>query len=157
MACPALPTCGQALGEAERVLPEVTELLDRMLTDRGLGNVRIETRMTGCPNGCSRPYVAELGIVGRTKSAYDLFVGGDPAGTRLALPLIESVPLIKLGDVLGPLLDRFQAGRLEHEPFGDWANRIGPTVLSEGLPSFARTAKTTASGTTSETAAGTAT
>lgn len=143
MACPALPTCGQALGEAERVLPEVTELLDRMLTDRGLADVRIETRMTGCPNGCSRPYVAELGIVGRTKSAYDIFVGGDPAGTRLAAPLIESVLLIKLGDVLGPLFDRFRAGRMEQEAFGDWANRIGPGVLSEGLPSFARKAAVT--------------
>ncbi len=140
MACPALPTCGQALGEAERVLPEVTELLDNLLTERGLGDVRIETRMTGCPNGCSRPYVAELGIVGRTKTAYDIFVGGDPAGTRLAVPLIESVPFLKLGDVLAPLLDRFSVARLQDEAFGDWANRLGVGALGEGLPSFARSA-----------------
>lgn len=138
MACPALPTCGQALGEAERVLPELTELLDGLLADRGLGEVAIETRMTGCPNGCSRPYVAELGIVGRTKTAYDLFVGGDPAGTRLATQLIESVPFQKLGDVLGPLLDRFRRGRLENEAFGDWANRLGTAALAEGLPTFER-------------------
>ncbi len=142
MACPALPTCGQALGEAERVLPEVTDLLDRLLGDRGLSDVRIETRMTGCPNGCSRPYVAELGIVGRTKTAYDIFIGGDPAGTRLAVPLIESVPLVKLGDVLGPLLDRFRSGRLVDEAFGDWANRLGTAALSEGLPSFGRGKRT---------------
>lgn len=138
MACPALPTCGQALGEAERVLPELTSMLDRLLIDRGLHDVSIETRMTGCPNGCSRPYVAELGIVGRTKTAYDIFIGGDPAGTRLAVPLTESVPFLKLADVLGPLLDRFRTGRLEQEAFGDWANRLGPATLSQGLPTFGR-------------------
>lgn len=137
MACPALPTCGQALGEAERVLPELTDLIDGMLADRGLDDLSIETRLTGCPNGCSRPYVAELGIVGRTKTAYDVFVGGDKAGTRLAMPLIELVPFQKLGDVLGPLLDRFRSARLVDESFGDWANRVGVTALQEGLPSFA--------------------
>jgi sulfite reductase (ferredoxin) len=138
MACPALPTCGQALGEAERVLPEVTDLLDRLLTDRGLGEVRIESRMTGCPNGCARPYVAELGIVGRTKTAYDLFVGGDPAGTRLASLLVESVPFTKLGDVLAPLLDRYGSGRNPDEGFGDWADRIGVAALGAELPQFSR-------------------
>jgi sulfite reductase (ferredoxin) len=94
--------------------------------------------MTGCPNGCARPYVAELGIVGRTKKAYDLFVGGDPAGTRLAEPLIESVPFTKLGDVVGPLLDRYRDGRLDGEAFGDWAHRTGTEALAEGLPRFDR-------------------
>jgi sulfite reductase (ferredoxin) len=138
MACPALPTCGQALGEAERVLPELTDLLDRLLTDRGLGDVRIETRMTGCPNGCARPYVAELGIVGRSKTSYDVFVGGDAAGSRLAVLLIESVPFTKLGDVLAPLLDRFGDGRLPQEGFGDWADRTGVEALRVELPDFAR-------------------
>lgn len=134
MACPALPTCGQALGEAERVLPDVTDLLDRLLTERDLGDVRIETRMTGCPNGCARPYVAELGIVGRTKTAYDIFVGGDAAGTRLAVALIESVPLAKLGHVLGPLLDAFRSGRRSEEGFGDWTDRVGVADLRAMLP-----------------------
>jgi sulfite reductase (ferredoxin) len=138
LACPALPTCGQALGEAERVLPELTDLLDDLLRVRDLADVRIETRMTGCPNGCARPYVAELGIVGRTKTAYDLFVGGDPAGTRLAQSLIESVPFAKLGDVLGPLLDRYRDSRHQGEGFGDWANRLGTGVLSQDLPNFDR-------------------
>lgn len=141
MACPALPTCGQALGEAERVLPDLTDLLDRLLTQRGLGDVAIETRMTGCPNGCARPYVAELGIVGRTKTAYDVFVGGDPAGTRLAELLIESVPFTKLSDIIDPLLERYQDGRLHGEAFGGWANRVGTSALAEGLPSFARSAR----------------
>ncbi len=138
MACPALPTCGQALGEAERVLPELTDLIDNHLTDRGLDDLRIETRMTGCANGCARPYVAELGVVARTKTAYDIWLGGNPSGTRLAKPVIESVPFRKLGDVLGPLLDRYKNGRLIDEGFGDWANRLGPDALAEGLPTFAR-------------------
>ncbi len=138
MACPALPTCSQALGEAERVLPELTDLLDSYLSERGLGDVRIETRMTGCANGCARPYVAELGVVARTKTAYDLWLGGNQSGTRLAKPVIEGVPFRKLGDVLGPLLDRYRTGRLEGEGFGDWANRLGVDALNEGLPTFAR-------------------
>ncbi len=141
MACPALPTCSQALGEAERVLPELTDLLDNHLTDRGLGDVRIETRMTGCANGCARPYVAELGVVARTKTAYDVWLGGNPSGTRLAKPVIEGVPFRKLGDVLGPLLDRYKNGRVDNEGFGDWANRVGPAALAEGLPTFARPGK----------------
>lgn len=135
MACPALPTCGQALGEAERVLPEVTELLDQLLTDRGLDDVAIETRMTGCPNGCSRPYVAELGIVGRTKTTYDLWLGGSPDGSRLAVETVEAVPLQKLGDVLGPLLDRYRKER-DGESFGDWAHAVGTEGLRIGLPTF---------------------
>ena len=137
MACPALPTCGQALGEAERILPELTDLIDGLLRERGLGDVRIETRVTGCPNGCARPYVAELGIVGRTKTAYDVFVGGDAVGTRLASLLVESVPLTKLGDLLGSLLDRYGSERSDGEGFGDWADRIGVPVLAADLPDVA--------------------
>ncbi len=137
MACPALPTCGQALGEAERILPELTDLIDGLLRARGVDDVRIETRVTGCPNGCARPYVAELGIVGRTKTAYDVFVGGDAVGTRLASLLVESVPLTKLGDVLGPLLDRYRDERAEGEGFGNWADRLGTSALAADLPDVA--------------------
>ncbi|MDW3216564.1 MAG: NADPH-dependent assimilatory sulfite reductase hemoprotein subunit [Ilumatobacteraceae bacterium] len=137
MACPALPTCGQALGEAERILPELTDLIDGLLRERGLGDLRIETRVTGCPNGCARPYVAELGIVGRTKTAYDIFVGGDAVGTRLASLLVESVPLTKLGDVLAPLLDRYRSEHTDGEGFGDWTDRIGTSALAADLPDVA--------------------
>jgi sulfite reductase (ferredoxin) len=142
MACPALPTCGQALGEAERVLPELTDLIEMLLADRGLDDLRIETRMTGCANGCARPYVAELGIVARTKTAYDVWLGGDASGTRLAKPVIEAVPFSKLGDVLGPLLDSYLNGRLSGEGFGDWANRFGPEATATGLPDFSRPGQT---------------
>ncbi len=135
MACPALPTCSQALGEAERVLPQVTDLLDRLLGERGLSDVAIETRMTGCPNGCSRPYVAELGIVGRTKTSYDLWLGGSPDGTRLATETVTGVPLEKLGDVLAPLLDRFRV-EADGASFGDWADAVGTEGLLIGLPTF---------------------
>lgn len=135
MACPALPTCGQALGEAERVLPDVAALLDGLLNDRGLNDVAIETRMTGCPNGCSRPYVAELGIVGRTKTTYDLWLGGSPDGSRLAKETVVGVPLTKLADVLGPLLDRYRSER-DDESFGDWADAVGSEGLLVGLPTF---------------------
>lgn len=140
LACPALPTCGLALGEAERVLPEITDLLDSIQTQRGLEAVRVETRVTGCPNGCARPYVAELGIVARTKTAYDIWVGGDAAGTRLAETIAESVPLRKLGDVLGPVFDRFAAERADGESFGDWAQRTDRAALAATLPSFDRRA-----------------
>ena len=68
MACPALPTCGQALGEAERVMPELVDGVDRVLDDHGLGELPLRINVTGCPNGCARPYTAEVGIVGRTKT-----------------------------------------------------------------------------------------
>ncbi len=136
MACPALPTCGQALGEAERVLPELTEMLDGLLEQRDLAEVRIETRMTGCPNGCARPYVAELGVVGRTKTSYDLWLGGDPVGTRLATQAIEAVPFRKLGDALGPILDRFAADRSSDEAFGDWVDRVGVDAAIADAPTF---------------------
>lgn len=142
MACPALPTCTQALGEAERVLPELTDLLDQLLTNRSLEDLRIETRMTGCPNGCARPYVAEIGVVGRTKTTYDIWLGGDPFGTRMASMAIEAVPFKKLADVLNPLFDNFVATREDDELFGNWANRLGIESITEGLPTFRIPGKT---------------
>ena len=84
IACPALPTCGQALGEAERVLPSLVDELEKAMSDGGLHDAPIRVNMTGCPNGCARPYTAEIGIVGRTKKTYDIYVGGSASGDRLA-------------------------------------------------------------------------
>ncbi|MEZ5341786.1 MAG: NADPH-dependent assimilatory sulfite reductase hemoprotein subunit [Acidimicrobiales bacterium] len=134
IACPALPTCGQALGEAERGLPDLADTRDSLLSERGMSAVRIETRLTGCPNGCARPYVAELGIVARTKTDYDIWVGGDPSGTRLAKVVAQGVPFVKLRHALAPMFDHFESTRIQGESFGDWTNRMGVARTSASIP-----------------------
>jgi sulfite reductase (ferredoxin) len=125
MACPALPTCGQALAEAERVAPEVISVLEGELARRGLPELDLHVRMTGCPNGCARPYTAEIGLVGRTKTGYDLHLGGAPAGDRLARPVARGVKLADLPAALAPWLDAFAAERRDGESFGDFVHRVG--------------------------------
>lgn len=120
LACPALPTCGQALTEAERRLDGVVALVQNELDERGLKRRPLQLRMTGCPNGCARPAVAEVGIVGRTKNSYDLFLGGGPRGDRLALLHQEKIKLEELPGVLGPLFERWRLEGLEGEAFGDF-------------------------------------
>ena len=122
IACPALPTCGQALGEAERVLPELVTELEKVLADTGNGDAAVRLNMTGCPNGCARPYTAEIGIVGRTKTTYDVYVGGSPAGDRLAERIRADVPLDQLPAVLAPVLQRYAGADTS---FGDWAAAAG--------------------------------
>ena len=107
IACPALPTCGQALGEAERVLPDLVTQLEKVLADTGNGDAPIRLNMTGCPNGCARPYTAEIGIVGRTKTTYDVYVGGSAVGDRLAERIRADVPLDQIPAVLAPVLARY--------------------------------------------------
>lgn len=124
LACPALPTCGQALAEAERRLPHVVSLVQGELDANGLGKRRLQLRMTGCPNGCARPAVAEVGIVGRTKNTYDVFLGGGPRGDRLASLYQEKVKLDELPDVLGPLFERWRQEGLADESFGDFFVRV---------------------------------
>ncbi len=120
IACPALPTCSKALGEAERVLPDVVDQLEKVLADTGNTGLALRLNMTGCPNGCSRPYAAELGIVGRTKKNYDIFVGGSPAGDRLARLLRADVALTEVPELLRPLLDAFSRSD-DGLSFGDWS------------------------------------
>ena len=136
IACPALPTCSKALGEAERVLPEVVDRIEKVLADTGNTGLPIRLNMTGCPNGCSRPYAAELGIVGRSKRNYDVFVGGSPAGDRLARLLRADVPLTDVPDLLRPLLERFgrEVTGDESVSFGDWAFRTDWDELQALLP-----------------------
>jgi sulfite reductase (ferredoxin) len=125
LACPALPTCGQALTEAERRLPELVGNIEGALASRQLGRRALQLRMTGCPNGCARPAVAEVGIVGRTKSTYDVFVGGGTRGDRLATLYREKVPFDEIAVVLGPLFDRWEAEGDDEESFGDFVTRVG--------------------------------
>jgi sulfite reductase (NADPH) hemoprotein beta-component len=81
--------------------------------------------MTGCPNGCARPAIAEVGLVGRTKTGYDLYIGGGPRGDRLATVIQEKVKLDEVPAVLGPLFDRWGEEGLDGERFGDFVNRVG--------------------------------
>ncbi len=131
IACPALPTCGQALGEAERVLPDLVSELEKVFADTGNGDAAVRLNMTGCPNGCARPYTAEIGIVGRTKTTYDVYVGGSPGGDRLAERIRADVPLDQLPAVLAPVLQRY-AGT--EGSFGDWAAGVGAETVSTWLP-----------------------
>ncbi len=124
LACPALPTCGQALAEAERRLPNIVEQVQGELDGAGLGKRRLQLRMTGCPNGCARPAVAEVGIVGRTKTSYDLYLGGGLRGDRLATLYSEKLKLEEIPEVLRPLLERWKLEGLTDESFGDFFNRV---------------------------------
>ena len=125
LACPALPTCSQALTEAERRLPELVSGLEEALARRSLGRRPLQLRMTGCPNGCARPALAEIGVVGRTKSTYDLFLGGGTRGNRVATIYREKVKLEDIPDILGPLFDRWAVEGDAEETFGDFVTRVG--------------------------------
>jgi sulfite reductase (ferredoxin) len=131
MACPALPTCGLAVAEGERVLPAMIRRLAEVLDELGLRDSGISTRMTGCPNGCARPYLGDIGLVGTTLGKYDVFVGGDAQGTRLNVLYADSVRIDDLVETLRPLLEAFAAERSPGEAFGDWCNRIGVSRLRE--------------------------
>ncbi|HEY2540033.1 MAG TPA: NADPH-dependent assimilatory sulfite reductase hemoprotein subunit, partial [Stellaceae bacterium] len=140
LACPALPTCGLALTEAERVRDDIVAQIQQRLARYGLAQERLSIRITGCPNGCARPYTGDIGIVGRMPGYYALFVGGDFEGTRLNTDLIDKVALDAIGETLDPLFALFAAARSAQEGFGDFCHRIGLPALQQALsrPSEAR-------------------
>lgn len=124
IACPALPTCGLALAESERLAPDVITRIEKLLTETGLPNEEIIVRMTGCPNGCARPHMAELALVGRAPGKYQLYLGGNAAGTRLSRLYKESVKNEDLVTELRPLFARFARERQGGERFGDFCQRV---------------------------------
>lgn len=126
IACPALPTCGQALTEAERALPALLTEIEARAVAAGVGDEPIRINMTGCPNGCARPYNAEIGIVGRTKKTYDLHLGGSQFGTRLATPAATGVTLEEIPVLLGQAFAAYATSRYPDESFGDFASRAAP-------------------------------
>jgi sulfite reductase (NADPH) hemoprotein beta-component len=132
MACPALPTCGLALAESERVMPDVLTRLEQLLAEVGLKDEEIIIRMTGCPNGCARPYTAELALVGKAPGKYQLYLGGDQPGTQLCALYKESVKNEDLVNELRPLFSRFVRERIGAERFGDFSRRV---LLPEKLAS----------------------
>lgn len=125
MACPALPTCGLAITESERVLPSVLDRINQLLTKLNMANEPLVIRMTGCPNGCVRPYLAELGLVGSGPGTYQVWLGGTPDGTYLAQPWGQNLHLDRLEAFLEPLLLHFKTHRDQNERFGVFCNRIG--------------------------------
>ncbi len=131
MACPALPTCGLALAEAERVLPSVVQQIEADLQALGLHNEPLSIRMTGCPNGCARPYMGDIGFVGRTKDVYNVYIGGDRLNTRMNTLYAPSVHLNNLASTIRPLLMLWKDEREGLESFGDFCNRVGIAYLHE--------------------------
>ncbi len=131
MACPAIPTCGLAVAEAERVLPGIIRRIEALAAELGLQEVPISYRMTGCPNGCVRPYLGDVGFVGTTLGKYDVFLGGDFTGTRLNRLYAHNVPLADLPALLRLPLQAFREARRPGEGFGDWCHRVGVDVLRE--------------------------
>ncbi len=125
MACVSLPTCGLALTESERVLPGVAAALQAELDAAGLPQQTVHVRMTGCPNGCARPYTAEIGIVGESVGLYTIYLGGSPRGDRLCHAWKRLVPMADLAAALRPLFVRYGAERTGGEAFGDWFARAG--------------------------------
>jgi sulfite reductase (NADPH) hemoprotein beta-component len=124
MACVALPTCGLALAESERYLPDLLTRIESLLDEVGLKNEEITVRMTGCPNGCARPYAAEIGFVGKGPGRYQLWLGGNATGTRLNRVYRELVKDPEIIGELRPLLERFASEREAGERFGDWVARV---------------------------------
>ena len=133
MACPALPLCGLAITEAERVIPDLTRRLHKLLDGMGLGDEQILTRMTGCPNGCARPYMAELAFVGDGPNSYQVWLGGSPVLTRTAFAFKEKVKMPDIEAFLTPIFAAYKKERKSGEAFGDWTHRVGKAGLESKL------------------------
>jgi sulfite reductase beta subunit-like hemoprotein len=126
MACVAMPTCGLALAEAERYMPSLIDELEQ----RGYGENRVWIRMSGCPNACSRPPAAELGIIGRNPGTYAMYVGGSFEGTRIADKILDLVKEEQLPDEICRFIDIWHAHRASaEEGFGDFCHRVGHDAL----------------------------
>ncbi|MBI3414242.1 MAG: NADPH-dependent assimilatory sulfite reductase hemoprotein subunit [Verrucomicrobia bacterium] len=128
MACPALPTCGLALAESERMLPSLVDRIEKLCAEAGLAGEEIIIRSTGCPNGCARPYMAEIAFVGKAPGRYQLWLGGNASGTRLNRVFKDVIKEADVETELRPLLTRFAKERNSGERFGDWCDRV---ILNE--------------------------
>lgn len=131
IACVALPTCGLALAESERYLPTLIDALDEVVERAGLRDDEIVIRMSGCPNGCSRPYLAEIGLVGRGAGLYNLYLGASFAGTRLNKLYRRDLDHAGIVAALAPLLESYAKERLPGERFGDFVIRAGHVAPTE--------------------------
>lgn len=125
MACVALPTCGLAMAEAERYLPTLITKIEGLLDEAGLGDEEIVTRMTGCPNGCARSALAEIGFIGKGPGKYNMYLGGGFAGERLSKIYRENIGEKEILSELQPILNRYAKEREAGEHFGDFVIRAG--------------------------------
>ena len=131
LACPALPTCSLAITESERIMPEVVAEIQEQLDAAGLKDQDVQLRTSGCPNGCSRPYTAEIGIVGASLDMYNIYLGASPLGTRMGLLFAQNVKRREVAPLLRPAFELYQAKRMKEEAFGDFCNRVGIAALRE--------------------------
>ena len=131
MACVALPTCGLAMAEAERYLPEFAGKLQALLTQVELADTPLQIRISGCPNGCSRPYASEIALVGKAPGRYNLMLGGDHLGTRLNQIYKENLAEPEILAALAPLLLRYAKEQTPAERFGDFCARTGIVVAAK--------------------------
>jgi sulfite reductase (NADPH) hemoprotein beta-component len=125
MACVALPTCGLAVAESERYLPQLLDALDQRLAVHGLSADDIVIRMTGCPNGCARPYLAEIGLVGKGPGRYNLYLGAAFDGSRLSKLYAEDLDHAAIVAKLDPIFAAYAATREKGERFGEFTIRAG--------------------------------
>jgi sulfite reductase (NADPH) hemoprotein beta-component len=125
MACVALSMCGLAMAEAERYMPQFLNRLEQIMSEAGLSEDEIVVRMTGCPNGCARPFVAEIALVGKALGRYNLLLGGDFVGQRLNRLYRENVDESEILDTLRPIIHRYAQQRQPGERFGDFVIRVG--------------------------------
>ena len=120
-----MPTCALAMAESERYLPTLIDKLDAVMAQSGLRSDAVTIRMTGCPNGCARPYIAEIGLVGKAPGRYNLYLGAGFAGDRLGSLYLDNANEAEILDTLAPLLARYSAERTDGERFGDFLVRTG--------------------------------
>jgi sulfite reductase (ferredoxin) len=136
MACPAMPTCGLAITESERVIPSILERIRALLTKVGLEDEHLVVRMTGCPNGCARPYMAELGFVGSSPESYQIWLGGSPDQTRLAKAIEEKLHVKDFEAFLEPIFVYFKQKRQLSESFGNFCDRVGLESIRQFVTNY---------------------
>jgi sulfite reductase (ferredoxin) len=136
MACVAYPTCGLAITESERALPGMIDELEVELAKLGLAKETFTVRMTGCPNGCARPYNSDIGLVGKAAGKYTVFIGGRLLGDRLNAIYKDMVPAEEVVATLVPLFIYFKADRRPGETFGDFCHRKGMVDLQQWAENF---------------------
>ena len=139
MACPAMPTCGLAITESERVMPSILERIRALLTKVGLKDEHLVVRMTGCPNGCARPYMAELGFVGSSPESYQIWLGGSPDQTRLAKAIEEKLHVKDFEAFLEPIFVYFKQKRQLSESFGNFCDRVGLESIRQFVTNYQST------------------